>query len=98
MAEFQLREALLWEPGQGYFLLERHLRRLAASAAHFGFALDREGARQRPPTFATELPKTLRNGRLDLPTHGGSLPSTSLLNRQHLLDKRLAVHPWPQLV
>src|SRR6266850_4178176 len=70
MAEFQLREALLWEPGQGYFLLERHLRRLAASAAHFGFALDLEGARQRLTAFAIELPKTPRKVRLELSANG----------------------------
>lgn len=37
---FRLLETLLWRPGRGYFLLRRHLRRLAGSAAYFGFALD----------------------------------------------------------
>lgn len=41
---FELIETLLHEPvaaaGGGYWLLERHLGRLAASARHFGFACD----------------------------------------------------------
>ena len=41
-AEFQLLETLLWEPGTGVFLLERHLNRLEESGEYFGFAIDRE--------------------------------------------------------
>jgi para-aminobenzoate synthetase/4-amino-4-deoxychorismate lyase len=37
LPEFQLVETLLATPREGYFLLERHLARLAASAAYFGF-------------------------------------------------------------
>jgi para-aminobenzoate synthetase/4-amino-4-deoxychorismate lyase len=38
---FELLETLLWQPGRGYFLLDRHLRRLQDSAAYFSFRLDR---------------------------------------------------------
>lgn len=34
-----LIETLLWERGKGFFLLDRHLARLAESAAYFGIAL-----------------------------------------------------------
>ena len=37
---FGLIETLLWEPDKGYALLDRHLARLAASAAYFGFVHD----------------------------------------------------------
>ncbi len=37
---FRLLETLLWIPGGGLSLLERHLRRLGESAAYFGFACD----------------------------------------------------------
>ncbi len=37
---FELIETLLHEAGQGYWLLDRHLTRLAASAKYFGFAFD----------------------------------------------------------
>jgi para-aminobenzoate synthetase/4-amino-4-deoxychorismate lyase len=36
LPDFDLFETLLWEPEGGYFLLERHLGRLADSAAYFG--------------------------------------------------------------
>jgi para-aminobenzoate synthetase/4-amino-4-deoxychorismate lyase len=36
----QLVETLLWEPGRGYQLAERHLRRLITSAADLGFRCD----------------------------------------------------------
>lgn len=38
--DFRLLETLLHEPGCGYFLLERHLERLQASARYFGYACD----------------------------------------------------------
>lgn len=37
---FRLLETLLWTPDDGFVLLDRHLRRLAASAACFGFPCD----------------------------------------------------------
>jgi para-aminobenzoate synthetase / 4-amino-4-deoxychorismate lyase len=37
---FRLIETMRWEPGEGFYLLDRHLRRLAQSAAHFGYRLD----------------------------------------------------------
>ena len=39
-AEFQLLETLLWEPGKGVFLLDRHLQRLADSGEYFGIPID----------------------------------------------------------
>lgn len=35
-----LIETLLWEPGEGYWLLERHLARLERSAGHFDILVD----------------------------------------------------------
>lgn len=39
-ADFDLLETILWTPEDGYFLLDRHLRRLAESAEYFGVAVD----------------------------------------------------------
>jgi len=36
---FELLESLLWEPKNGYFLLDRHLQRLERSADYFNFPL-----------------------------------------------------------
>ncbi|MCS7207973.1 MAG: aminodeoxychorismate synthase component I [Fimbriimonadales bacterium] len=44
--EFALLETLLWRPCRGYFLLERHLRRLQRSADYFGFPLDVAAVRE----------------------------------------------------
>jgi para-aminobenzoate synthetase/4-amino-4-deoxychorismate lyase len=40
--EFQLLETILWQPGQGFWLLERHLGRLADSAEYWGFPYRKE--------------------------------------------------------
>jgi len=39
--DFELLETLRWTPEQGFWLRERHLARLAASAAYFGMPCDR---------------------------------------------------------
>lgn len=39
---FELIETLRWQSEHGYHLLERHLSRLQASAAHFGYPYSRE--------------------------------------------------------
>jgi para-aminobenzoate synthetase/4-amino-4-deoxychorismate lyase len=62
--EFSLTEALLWEPGSGYFLWEEHLERLSSACRDFGgsldatalrAALDREVARWSVPGPAVSL-------------------------------------------
>ncbi|HEU4881149.1 MAG TPA: aminodeoxychorismate synthase component I, partial [Longimicrobium sp.] len=44
---FRLLETMLWEPGGGWFLLDGHLERLAASADYFGYAFDADDAVRR---------------------------------------------------
>ncbi|PVB60262.1 aminodeoxychorismate synthase component I [Labrenzia sp. 011] len=39
---FELIETMAFDPEEGYLLLERHLLRLQASAAYFGFPFDRQ--------------------------------------------------------
>lgn len=43
--EFCLLETMRWEPGRGFWLLDRHLRRLAESAAYFDYPYEEEAAR-----------------------------------------------------
>ena len=68
--DFVLFEALLWEPGSGYFLLERHLERLARSAAHFGFPLDVEQLRARLEERSAHLAPEPRKLRVELARSG----------------------------
>jgi para-aminobenzoate synthetase/4-amino-4-deoxychorismate lyase len=42
---FALLETFLWRPESGYFLLERHVDRLLASARYFGYSVDPEAMR-----------------------------------------------------
>lgn len=55
---FRLLETMLWEPESGWFLLDGHLERLAASAEYFGYAFDRDDAVRRladlVPAFVDE--------------------------------------------
>jgi len=67
---FTLYEALLWEPSKGYFLLDRHLDRLAASARHFEYPLDIAATRAQLLTFAGSLGKRSRKVRLELAVTG----------------------------
>src|SRR5262245_52616945 len=68
--DFRLYEALLCEPASGYFLLEEHLARLAASARHFGFALDPARLRAELTELAQHLPDEPRKVRIELAPAG----------------------------
>ncbi|MDW3219403.1 MAG: aminodeoxychorismate synthase component I [Acidimicrobiales bacterium] len=57
---FRLLETLGWDPGAGPILLDRHVARLAASAAHFGFDCDVAEITRRLGAVRAEEPKRLR--------------------------------------
>jgi branched-subunit amino acid aminotransferase/4-amino-4-deoxychorismate lyase len=68
--DLALFESILWEPGAGYFLLERHLARLARSADAFGLPFLAPDARARLLAHAARLPGR-RKVRLLLTADGG---------------------------
>lgn len=84
--KFQLTEALLWAPAEGYYLLEEHLERLQDSAAHFGFTLALSEVRRQLADYARTLPpqplkvrvQLAPDGRLTL-AHQNVKPSTPVL-------------------
>lgn len=43
---FELIETMLYEPGQGVWLFDRHLQRLSSSASYFGFAYNEASAKR----------------------------------------------------
>lgn len=45
--DFQLIETILWQRDSGFWLLDRHLARLSASASYFGYPLDLKTIEQR---------------------------------------------------
>jgi para-aminobenzoate synthetase / 4-amino-4-deoxychorismate lyase len=58
--EFELVETLRYHPGTGYFLMEDHLARLAASAARFGFAVDAAVVRAALASHVADAEQPLR--------------------------------------
>ncbi len=63
---FALLETLLWTPQHGYFLLEPHLTRLAASAAYFSRSVDMGSIREQLKLLADTLPAVPHKIRLML--------------------------------
>jgi len=61
---FDLLETMLWTPGKGYLLLQRHLDRLCASAEYFDFPLDVEAVWAGLRSLAETLAETLAVPRL----------------------------------
>jgi len=53
---FDLLESLLWTPGEGYFLLDKHLQRLADSAEYFAISFDEQEIIRHLRTLAHTLP------------------------------------------
>jgi para-aminobenzoate synthetase / 4-amino-4-deoxychorismate lyase len=66
---FALLETLLWSPEAGYFLLERHLTRLAASAVYFQYPLHLPDVRQQLTALAAGLTRPMKV-RLQLTAQG----------------------------
>ncbi len=59
---FELIETMLFEPGKGIWLYDRHLKRLAASAGYFGFSFD--ALRVRDAVQAVLAAKTVERSRV----------------------------------
>ncbi len=67
---FQLIETLRWERDAGYWLLDRHLARLKASALHFAFAFDETAIRASLASHAERLEGQWHRVRLTLDASG----------------------------
>jgi para-aminobenzoate synthetase/4-amino-4-deoxychorismate lyase len=92
---FDLLETLLWTSRGGFWLLDRHLARLAGSARYFGFAFHEGDARRLLERFAGALPAGLHRVRLLLARRGGmSIEATPLARGAFgFPDIALAVSP-----
>jgi para-aminobenzoate synthetase/4-amino-4-deoxychorismate lyase len=85
---FELLETLLYEPADGYFLLEEHLRRLEASAAYFDYSIDLSAIRDRLRQAALGFADSRRRVRLCL-SHDGKIAIESAV-----LATSAAARPW----
>jgi len=79
--DFRLLETLLWIPGRGYFLFERHLERLANSARYFGYRVDLDDISARLYNAAASLPPERHRVRLLVDEEGGAAIETYPLAR-----------------
>ena len=93
MADFALLEALLFEPGSGYLLLDRHLERLGRSAARFGFRCDADEVRARLDGHARELRGEPRKERLELAADGAFRLAHEAPKASHAVRVALAAEP-----
>ena len=90
---FKLLETLRWTSAEGFFLLERHLSRLAASAEYFDYALDLEAARRALHEVAAGARESLRV-RLLVDARGHiETEQTPLLRNDNPLRVTLAREP-----
>jgi para-aminobenzoate synthetase / 4-amino-4-deoxychorismate lyase len=73
--EFELLEALLWTPVEGYFLLDRHLARLTDAADYFGYPFDRAALIDRLEEVRRSLPAVDHKVRVALNRMGNLIVS-----------------------
>ena len=75
--DFQLIESILWQRDTGFWLLDRHLARLKASASYFDYTLDPETIAQQLYQAANSTTASTLKFRLLLHQDGGVEISTS---------------------
>jgi len=68
--DFDILETMRWEPGSGYYLLQRHILRLRASAKYFGYTLDADAVEEQLMRRASDFGQAPRRVRLLLSRNG----------------------------
>jgi para-aminobenzoate synthetase/4-amino-4-deoxychorismate lyase len=94
--EFELLEALLWTPADGYFLLGQHTTRLQDSADYFGFRFDRVAWLDRLEEVRRTLPAFDHKVRVSLSRSGAlSISATPLSEISRPPIQRVALAQQP---
>jgi para-aminobenzoate synthetase/4-amino-4-deoxychorismate lyase len=93
--DFALLESLRWEPGSGYWLLDRHMQRLRDSATYFQFELSVAEVRARLHAFASTLPAVAHKVRLTVRREGDLRCEATPLPESAAAPVGLAVAPTP---
>jgi para-aminobenzoate synthetase/4-amino-4-deoxychorismate lyase len=73
---FDLLETMLWQPGAGYLLIGRHLKRLLQSADYFAFEVNVHDVREQLERYAAALPPAAHRVRLVV-SRGGAVGISS---------------------
>ncbi|MFW5856775.1 MAG: aminodeoxychorismate synthase component I [Planctomycetota bacterium] len=92
---WRLLESLLWTPDEGLVLLDRHLDRLAASAAYFDRPLDVAAVRSALDGAVASLPPEPHKVRLLVDPDGTPAVEAAPLGPPPTGPARLAVHAEP---
>ena len=96
MPQFSLLESMLWTPAKGYFLLQRHLKRLADSALYFGFCVDIPAVRKRLELFTKTLAVRPFKVRLLVAENGKTAcEAIQISNKAHNAPVRLKLNLAP---
>lgn len=90
--EFQLIETMLYDPTDGYVLLDRHLDRLAESASYFLYPCDPDAARAALADHARDFPACPHRVRLLLFRDGHfEITSTALTADSPMTEMRYVI-------
>lgn len=92
---FELLETLLWEADAGWFLLERHLARLARSADYFAFTLDIAAVRARLDALVRTFVQPRQRVRLTVARDGAVDVGASALSEHSVQFVRLGLARQP---
>jgi para-aminobenzoate synthetase/4-amino-4-deoxychorismate lyase len=90
---FDLLETMLWVPGQGYFLLELHLRRLDESAAYFGFRVNLMAVRRELEAAASRFLLSRQKVRVRVNKQGGIFIDAAALPEDTGRRQRVSLAP-----
>jgi para-aminobenzoate synthetase/4-amino-4-deoxychorismate lyase len=77
--EFDLLETIRWDPGSGYFLLDRHLARMALAAGFFGYKIDVTRLRKNLQRAAGQFSDNARRVRVTSNAAGETLIESIVL-------------------
>lgn len=91
--EFSLLEALLWEPGEGFFLLESHLDRLGRTARFFHRSLDLDGVRSRLELASEDFTPERKKVRVEVGVGGDVFIESESIVIQDAVTYAIATEP-----
>jgi len=95
-SDFSLLETMLWTPEDGYYLLDRHLKRLQESAGYFDFPVDIDRIRDMLGSRAKDRPDTRHRVRLLVSGRGKvSLEERPYPNHPDLPPVRIKLADYP---
>lgn len=94
---FELLETLLWEPGGGYFLMDRHLARLAESARYFRYTFDRAEVQRRLEAYAEDFDDSPQRVRLLMDETGRVRLESTPLDKVPSISSTMSMSSTPSI-